>query len=170
MWLRIGTSGGLLWIRWRTLGFYERREISWLAKRQLVFQEGLCSKSSRNWRTPPVAGKRRTVSFGTRYRQRQSARAAPSRPVIWHSVNLPQASVNEALPTTHSTSVRHRLFFLSVYSKAIRDVHPLCSQSALRTWGCFLKLQVRTLEEQIEMFRSILPRRNQNKRCLSRRK
>jgi hypothetical protein len=31
IWLRIGTGGGLLWIRWWTFGFHKMRGISWVA-------------------------------------------------------------------------------------------------------------------------------------------
>jgi len=30
IWLRIWTSGGLLWTRWWTFGFHKSRGISWL--------------------------------------------------------------------------------------------------------------------------------------------
>jgi hypothetical protein len=35
IWLRIGTSGGLLWRRWWTLGFHKIRGIFWLTEEQL---------------------------------------------------------------------------------------------------------------------------------------
>jgi hypothetical protein len=41
-WLRIGTGGGLLWIRWWTFGFHKMREIPWLNEDLLASQEGLC--------------------------------------------------------------------------------------------------------------------------------
>jgi hypothetical protein len=40
--LRIGTGGGLLWVRWWTFGFHKMRGISWLADNLLASQEGLC--------------------------------------------------------------------------------------------------------------------------------
>jgi hypothetical protein len=43
IWLRIGTSGGILWTRWWKFGLHKRRGISWLAKWLLVSLEGLCS-------------------------------------------------------------------------------------------------------------------------------
>jgi hypothetical protein len=43
LWLGIGTGGGLLWIRWWTLGFHKMRGISWVAEDLLASQEGLCS-------------------------------------------------------------------------------------------------------------------------------
>ena len=39
-WLRIGTGGGHLWVRWWTFGFRKMRGISWLAA---ASQIGLCS-------------------------------------------------------------------------------------------------------------------------------
>jgi hypothetical protein len=38
-------TGGLLWTRWWTLGFYKRRGLSWLAEWLLASQEGLFSIS-----------------------------------------------------------------------------------------------------------------------------
>jgi len=32
IWLRIGTSGGILWTRSWTFGFHKRPEVSWLAE------------------------------------------------------------------------------------------------------------------------------------------
>jgi hypothetical protein len=43
IWLRIGTGGGLLCIRWWTFGFHQMRGISWVAEDILASQEGLCS-------------------------------------------------------------------------------------------------------------------------------
>jgi hypothetical protein len=43
IWLRIGTGGRLLWVRWWTFGFHKMRGISWLADDLLASQEGLCS-------------------------------------------------------------------------------------------------------------------------------
>jgi hypothetical protein len=37
IWLRVGTSGGVLWTRWWTFGFHKMRGISWLAERTLSF-------------------------------------------------------------------------------------------------------------------------------------
>jgi hypothetical protein len=31
IWLRIGTGGGLLWIRWWTFGSHKMRGVSWVA-------------------------------------------------------------------------------------------------------------------------------------------
>jgi hypothetical protein len=31
IWLRIGTGGGLLWMRWWTFRFHKMRGISWVA-------------------------------------------------------------------------------------------------------------------------------------------
>jgi hypothetical protein len=42
IWLRIGTGGGLLWIRWWTFGFHKVWGISWLAENLLASQEWLC--------------------------------------------------------------------------------------------------------------------------------
>jgi hypothetical protein len=42
-WLRIGTGGGHLWVRWWTFGFHKTRGISWLSANQLASEEGLCS-------------------------------------------------------------------------------------------------------------------------------
>jgi len=36
-WLRIGTGGGQLWVRWRTFGFQKMRGISWLAAEPVSF-------------------------------------------------------------------------------------------------------------------------------------
>ena len=36
-WLRIGTFGGRLWVRWWTLGFHKMRGISWLAAKPVSF-------------------------------------------------------------------------------------------------------------------------------------
>jgi len=36
-WLRTGTGGGHLWIRWRTFGFHKLRGISWLAAEPVSF-------------------------------------------------------------------------------------------------------------------------------------
>jgi hypothetical protein len=36
IWLRIGTSGGLLWTRWWAFGFHKMRIISWLAEWRIV--------------------------------------------------------------------------------------------------------------------------------------
>jgi hypothetical protein len=52
IWLRIGTGGGLLWVRESTFGFHKTRGISWLAEDLLASQEGLCSielVSLANW-------------------------------------------------------------------------------------------------------------------------
>jgi hypothetical protein len=43
IWLRIGTGGRLLCIRWWTFGFHKMRGISWVAQGVLASQEGLCS-------------------------------------------------------------------------------------------------------------------------------
>jgi hypothetical protein len=43
IWLRIGTGGGLLCIRWGIFGFHKMRGISWVASDILASQEGLCS-------------------------------------------------------------------------------------------------------------------------------
>jgi hypothetical protein len=40
--LRIGTGGGLLWMRQWTSGFHKMRGISWLAENMLASQDGLC--------------------------------------------------------------------------------------------------------------------------------
>jgi hypothetical protein len=40
-WLRIGTGGGHLWMRYWTFGFHKMRGISWLAANWLASQEGL---------------------------------------------------------------------------------------------------------------------------------
>jgi hypothetical protein len=42
--LRIGTSGGLLWMRYWTFGFHKMRAISWIAEDLLVFKGSLCCK------------------------------------------------------------------------------------------------------------------------------
>ena len=36
-WLRIGTGGGRLWVRWWTFGFHKMRGISWLAAKPVTF-------------------------------------------------------------------------------------------------------------------------------------
>ena len=36
-WLRIGTGGGRLWVRWWTFGFHKMRGISWLAVKPVSF-------------------------------------------------------------------------------------------------------------------------------------
>ena len=43
IWLRIGTGGGLLRIRWWTFGFHKMRWICWVTEDVLASQEGLCS-------------------------------------------------------------------------------------------------------------------------------
>jgi hypothetical protein len=43
IWLRIGTGGGLLWMRLLTFGFHKMRGISWVAQDVLASQEGFCS-------------------------------------------------------------------------------------------------------------------------------
>jgi hypothetical protein len=42
IWLRIGTGGGSLWMRWWTFGFHKIRGVSWLAEDLLAFQEAHC--------------------------------------------------------------------------------------------------------------------------------
>jgi hypothetical protein len=41
--LRIGTCGGLLWMRWLTFGLHKMRGISWVAEDLFASQGGLCS-------------------------------------------------------------------------------------------------------------------------------
>jgi hypothetical protein len=41
--IRTGTSGGLLWIRWRNCEFYKLLEVCWLAEELLAFQERVFS-------------------------------------------------------------------------------------------------------------------------------
>jgi hypothetical protein len=43
IWLRIGTDGGLLWMRQWTSGLHKTRGISWLAEDLLASQEWLWS-------------------------------------------------------------------------------------------------------------------------------
>jgi hypothetical protein len=43
IWLRIGTSGGLLWKRWWTFGFHKMLGSSWVAAQLAVSQDGLSS-------------------------------------------------------------------------------------------------------------------------------
>jgi hypothetical protein len=45
IWLRIGTSGGLLWTRLWTFGFLEMLRSSWVAAQLAASQEGLSSMS-----------------------------------------------------------------------------------------------------------------------------
>jgi hypothetical protein len=45
IWLRIGTSGRLLWIRYWAFGFHEMLGSSWVAAQLMVPQEGLSSIS-----------------------------------------------------------------------------------------------------------------------------
>jgi hypothetical protein len=45
IWLRIGTSGGLLWTRWWTFGFHRMLGSSWVAAQLAASQEGLRSVS-----------------------------------------------------------------------------------------------------------------------------
>jgi hypothetical protein len=42
LWLRIGTGGGHVWMRWWTFEFHKMWGISWLAENRLVPQGGLC--------------------------------------------------------------------------------------------------------------------------------
>ena len=42
-WLRIGTGGKHLWMRYWIFGVYKMQRVSWLAANLLVSQEGLCS-------------------------------------------------------------------------------------------------------------------------------
>jgi hypothetical protein len=46
IWLRIGTGGRLLCIRWWTFGFHKMREISWVAEDQITCYEGSCCMES----------------------------------------------------------------------------------------------------------------------------
>jgi len=41
-WLRIGTGGRHLWVRWWTCRFHKMRGISWLVENWLASEEGLC--------------------------------------------------------------------------------------------------------------------------------
>jgi len=41
MWLTVGTSGGLVWMRQWTFGFHKMGGISWLTEKRLASQEGL---------------------------------------------------------------------------------------------------------------------------------
>jgi hypothetical protein len=43
IWLRIGTSGGLLWTRWWTFGFHKMLGNSWVAAQLVASQERLSS-------------------------------------------------------------------------------------------------------------------------------
>jgi hypothetical protein len=43
IWLRIGTSGGLLWTRWWTFGFHKMVGSYWVAAQLAASQEGLSS-------------------------------------------------------------------------------------------------------------------------------
>jgi hypothetical protein len=43
VWLRIGTGGWLLWVRWWTFGFHKKRVISWLCDDLLASREVLSS-------------------------------------------------------------------------------------------------------------------------------
>jgi hypothetical protein len=45
IWLRIGTSGGLLWTRWWTFEFHKMLRISWMAAQLAASQKGLSSMS-----------------------------------------------------------------------------------------------------------------------------
>jgi len=45
IWLRIGSGGGHLWMRYWTLGFQKMRGISWVAEDLLVSPEGLATRS-----------------------------------------------------------------------------------------------------------------------------
>jgi hypothetical protein len=45
IWLRIGTSGRLLWTRWWTIGLLKMRGSSWVVARLASSQEGLSSVS-----------------------------------------------------------------------------------------------------------------------------
>jgi hypothetical protein len=45
MWLRIGTSGGILWTRYWTFGFHKMLGSSWVAAQFAASQEGLSSVS-----------------------------------------------------------------------------------------------------------------------------
>jgi hypothetical protein len=47
IWLRIGTSGGLLWKRWWTFWFHKMLGSSWVAAQLAASQEGLSSMSER---------------------------------------------------------------------------------------------------------------------------
>jgi hypothetical protein len=48
VWPMIETCGGLLWMRWWTIGFLKTQEISWVAEDVLDSQEGLCWRSYRS--------------------------------------------------------------------------------------------------------------------------
>jgi hypothetical protein len=43
IWLRIGTTGGLLWTRWGTFGFHEMLGSSWVAAQLAASREWLRS-------------------------------------------------------------------------------------------------------------------------------
>jgi hypothetical protein len=47
IWLRIGTSGGLLWTRYWTFGFHKMLESTWVAAQLAASQEGLSPTSER---------------------------------------------------------------------------------------------------------------------------
>jgi hypothetical protein len=47
IWLRIGTSGGLLWTRWWTFGFHKLVGSFWVAAQLAASQEGLSSMSEK---------------------------------------------------------------------------------------------------------------------------
>jgi hypothetical protein len=49
IWLRIGTSGGLLWTQKWTFGFHKMLGSSWVAEQLAASQEGLSSMSDENY-------------------------------------------------------------------------------------------------------------------------
>jgi hypothetical protein len=55
MWLRIGTSGGLLWTWWWTFGFLKMLGSSWVAAQLAASQEGLSSIRKKDKNPPPIS-------------------------------------------------------------------------------------------------------------------
>jgi hypothetical protein len=102
IWLRIGTSGGLLWTRQWTFGFHRRRGISWLAEWMLASQQGLCSrelvikvfsKSTNANHRQALQRKQATQIIGTRTVDIRQCRVYTLRPRVWTEWGLVAGSV-----------------------------------------------------------------------------
>jgi hypothetical protein len=79
IWLRIGTGGGLLWIRWWTFGFHKMRGVSWVAQDVFSFSgRTLLHGVSKSFNI----GKDRLKGFcGNHYRRHGRARRHFDNPV-----------------------------------------------------------------------------------------
>jgi len=72
-WLRIGTGGGHLWVRWRTFGFQKCGEFLDQLQNQLASQEGLCSME-----------KVSTIHVSDRFSVHHQVSSKQSAKPVWH--------------------------------------------------------------------------------------